>query len=351
MSAGRIWWGQIGNSLRLLSQVAENLRDNRSVILRIPERFPWRERFYEQIDIRREGFSMDRRLQRVRWETGGDPGAFVLRELCPRKVQAEFWPGQTVGEYLGSRRDLALCGIDVWVQGLHSREDLIRWASFVAQYETAAQALDHRASFLLEYDGPSHASAAMPSIVYQVENCDCRVFCLEMAAERSEEPLRSYQAELALSIGGEDPEFCAALLEEGELLTRNPLEAVQEAIRERRASDGRRFPELSDSAAASAVWLAAVVLLFPALERFRIHFIARHEEEIAKFLPISNSNGDEVTEPFDLELGPLFYVVHSAGYAFSPAEVDRIILCRKVRNLLAHNKPVPYEDVRAVLEL
>ena len=37
MSAGDIWWGQIGNCLRALSDVATCIRDSRSVVLELPE--------------------------------------------------------------------------------------------------------------------------------------------------------------------------------------------------------------------------------------------------------------------------------------------------------------------------
>ena len=99
------------------------------------------------------------------------------------------------------------------------------------------------------------------------------------------------------------------------------------------------------------MWRAAVVLLFPVLEGFRFDFITRHEKELSRYLPIHNSNGDVVTEPSDLELGSLFYVVNTASYAFSEQELETVSLCRNVRNLLAHNKPVPYGDVSAVLSM
>ena len=67
MNAGAVWWGQIGNSLRLLSRVTESLRDHRTTLLQFPAHLPWRERFEEEIDLRRTAFSMDRRLRRLAW--------------------------------------------------------------------------------------------------------------------------------------------------------------------------------------------------------------------------------------------------------------------------------------------
>ena len=351
MNAGTIWWGRMGTSIRFLNRVTDCLQESRSVILQLPERFPWREQFYEQIDFRRERFSIHRRLVRMDWRAGDSPGSFVLRELCPRSVQADYWPGQTVAEYLGSLGTLELCGFYVWIRGLRSREDLISWADFTAKYEAASSRLERRAVFVLEYEGPAHHSASLPSAAYQCDEYDTRAFCLELSSEGRDTVNRGYLVELAVRIGGDDPELCAALLSAGQWLPEDPVSVAQSVLSEQSHSDGQPFARMEESGIASVVWRAAVVLLFPVLEGFRFAFISRHASELARYLPITNSNGDRVTEPFDLELGSLFYVVSTASYAFSPEEAEQVSLCRNVRNLLAHNKPVPYRDVEAVLSL
>ena len=78
MNAGVIWWGQIGNSLRLLTKVTNALRDCHSAVLQVPTGLPWRQSFYEAIDIRRSAFSGERRLVRLRWGENTDPGGLVL---------------------------------------------------------------------------------------------------------------------------------------------------------------------------------------------------------------------------------------------------------------------------------
>ena len=205
--------------------------------------------------------------------------------------------------------------------------------------------------FVLEYDGPAHHSASLPSTAYTCDEYDTRAFCLELSSAGRGTVNRGYLVELAVRIGGDDPELCAALLSTGQRLPENPVSVTKAILQRQVSSEGQPFPQTGAGQIASAVWRAAVVLLFPVLEAYRFDFITRHEAELAKYLPVINSNGERVTEPFDLEIGSLFYVVQTAAYAFSPAEVERVGLCREVRNLLAHNKPVPYEDVRAVLSL
>lgn len=351
MNAGKIWWGQIGNSLRFLSNVTNHLRDRHSTVLQVPQIIPWRQEFYNAIDMRRTSFSGDRRLMRLNWDESTEPGEFVLDELCSSRVRADYWPGQSYAKYLGSKDDIVLNDYYVWITGIHSKVGLAKWAEFVSQYENAAKTLEKAAVFLLEYDGVTVDVAGVEKIVYSVENYDCRVFCLETATALANSDLRSYQAELALSVGRGEPELCAALLEKGKDLLESPVKTAQTVLQEGFSSQGLRFAEMSETEIESAVWKAAIVLLFPILEQYRSDFIAAHEIELARHLPILNSNGDRITDPHDLEIGSIQYIVSNSKTGFSLAEVETVKLCRKARNLLAHNKPLPYVDVVGILTL
>lgn len=349
MNPGAIWWGQIGNSLRFLTHVTNHLRDCQSAVLQVPKRIPWRKTFYDAIDMRRTSFSGNRRLMRLDWDESTDPGEFVLDKLCSSRVRADYWPGQAYAEYLGSREDIVLNDYYVWITGIHSKAGLAKWVEFVNQYEGAAKETDQAAVFLLEYDGITVDAVDIEKITYPVETYDCRVFCLETAAALANSDLRSYQAELALRVGGGKPELCAALLEAGKDLLETPVETTQSVLRE--DLTGLPSAELSEAEIESAVWRAAIVLLFPILEQYRSDFIRAHETELARHLPICNSNGDQITDPHDLEIGLIQYIVSNAKTNFSATEVETLKLCRKVRNLLAHNKTPSYSDISKVIAL
>ena len=351
MNAGKIWWGQIGNSLRFLTNVTNSLRDCHSAVLQVPTLVPWRQEFYEAVDVRRSSFGGDRRLMRLQWNEGSEPGEFILDELCSNRVRADYWPGQSYAEYLGSREDIVLNDYYVWVTGVHSKTGLAQWTEFVYQYENIAKRMEKHAVFLLEYDGVPIDVSGVEKIVYSVESYDCRVFCLETAAALHNSDLRSYQAELALCIGRGEPEMCAALLGKGTELLKDPIKTAQALLLDGYSSEGRRFAEMTDLEIESAVWKASVVLLFPILEQYRSDFIEAHVAELSRCLPISNSNGDRITDPHDLEIGSIQYIVSNSKTGFSPSEVETVKLCRKARNLLAHNKPLPYSDVVKILSL
>lgn len=351
MNAGVIWWGQIGNSLRLLTKVTNALRDCHSAVLQVPTGLPWRQSFYEAIDIRRSAFSGERRLVRLRWEENTDPGEFVLRELCSKATQAEYWPGLSYAEYLASLDDIVLNDYYVWITEIHNKSDLVRWVEFLTQYTQHAEQLEQRAIFVLEYDGVQTDVSGVEKVVYSVESYDCRVFCLEAAATLCNSDLRAYQAELALCIGGNNPELNGALLEKGSTLLLDPVATATDVTTSGYSSDGMPFLIEPEQKISSAAWKAAIGLLFPILEQYRLDFISGHERTLARHLPISNSNGDRITDPYDLEIGAIQYIVGSASKEFSPLEVENIRLCRKARNLLAHNKLVPYADVKKILDL
>lgn len=343
MNAGAIWWGQIGNSLRILTRVTNNLRYCRSAVLQVPRSLPWTQDFYDAVDVRRLAFSAERRLLRLQWEEGADPGEFVLEELCSAPVRAEYWPGQTYGEYLGSLEDIALNDYYVWITGVRSKADLVRWTEFIAQYDRAARRLSSYAVFIIEYTGPTLEQSPVEQIIYTVENYDCRVFCLELAAACNNTDMHNYQAELALSLGSDDPELCSALIELGGGLLDEPIRATERVLQM------RGLAQRPEQEIVSAAWKAAIVLLFPVLEQYRMRFVVNNKDLLARNLPITNSNGDRVTDPFDLELGSLCYITGTGSKEFKPGEVEHLRLCRKVRNLLAHNKVVPYEDVRRIM--
>lgn len=345
MRAGMIWWGQIGNCLRLLDEISEHLQEERSAFLRVPERLPWRTDFYEAVDIRRSAYSGGRSLKRLAWQSGAEPGDFILKKLCS-DVQAVFWPGFSSADYLGSRSDLPVNDYYVWVTGVRTEKDARSWAEFLTRYNRASAALAKRAVFLVEYSGPAVDTGRVEQILCTVEDYDCRVFCLEAGAALKNTALREYQAELALRIGSGDPEFSWALLQTGEELLIDPVKTAQKTIRQDRA-----FPALSEQQLVSAAWNASVVLFFPILERWRAAFVAEHAQQLRQQLPITNSNGEQVTDPSDLEIGSLYFISNKPGCTFTLEEKTRIVLCREARNLLAHNRILSREDARRLMEL
>lgn len=341
MNPGIIWWNQIGNALSFVGRVADQLQDHRPAILHIPEGLPWPEVFYEAVDRRRVEFSAHRSLRRLRWDGTTQPGDVIMEELCSPMIRAGYWPGETVGAYLAPLEDLMLNEYFVWITGIRHKQDLARWAAFVADYERHCAGRANRAVFLLEYAGADAGRPPLDLIRFRAEGYDCRVFCLELAAALGNSELRDYQAELAQCIGGGNPELCARLLEAGQTLLLEPVDTALELL--------GGFREAEEARIISAVWRAGITLLFPVLEEFRMGFIREHHGRLMEHMPVTNSGGEEITDPRELEVGALYHIAFRHLRDLSREQGQLLRLCRRVRNQLAHNKPVPYEDVRELL--
>ena len=347
MDYGKIWWGQLGCSLRLLDNLTNLWQDCRSAVLQTGP-IPWRRQLLQEVNLRRSAFSASRRLVELSWGGENLPGEAVLREFCSQEVVAGYWPGKSYAVYLAELENLLLHDQDIWVRGIHNEESLRAWWSFVSEYERCREGKPHRATFLLEYGGPEASLSGAKLLSFRIESHNCRVFCLEAAGE--EALLPDYRAELALSIGGTNPEFCAALLQTGDALLLDPPAAARDVMECDHDSAGNAFPLLSEAELESRIWKAALVLLFPILERFRMDFIRTYRTDLLPRLPHRNSFGAIIREADDLELADLWSIISNNKCHIPPQDYHTVKRFTQVRHCLAHIKPVKLEDVQAVLE-
>lgn len=349
MSLGNIWWEQLGCSLRLLNQLTNHLLDCRSAVLQAGQGLPWRRIFMEELNLRRSSFSGDRRMVQLDWDGQMEPGESVLRNLCSQEVCIQYWPGISYAQYLASLEDIMLHDYYVWVSNIHTEAEVQQWWDFVSAYESRRTSTLRRAVFILEYDGPEIGGAGPVVIPFRIENHNCRVFCLEAASALGNTGLVDYQAELALCIGGQDPEFCAALLNMGEALLLDPVHTALDVIECDRSSAGTPFPEKTELEITSAVWKSALMLLFPILEEYRMAFIDKYRADLVRHLPYHTSFGAIIREAEDLELGHLWNIISNNSRHIAPEDYQTVKVFRQVRHRIAHIDTVPLGEVQAVL--
>lgn len=349
MREAAIWWEQIGSSLRMLDQTAAAVCADRSALLHAPGGLPWPGAFREALELRRTRLGCGRRLTQAAWRPCADPGAFLLETLCGPVTAARYWPCQSYGSYLGGAPVPELRRCCVWGTGIQEKADLMAWDRFLRDYESGPLAPADRAVFLLEYRGGLPERPGLSPIESPIRSHDLRVFCMELASELGNTDLPDYQAELAQRIGGSDVEYSAALLRQGPLLLTDPVTAAHAARGQR--SDGTPFRIPEPHQVLGAARKADMALLFPILEQARLDFIAAHESALRCRLPTTNSAGETVTDPFGLELGPLHHLTDAMQAQLPAADLETVRLCHRVRNLVAHNKPIPGSDLRRVLAL
>ena len=351
MNAGKLWWGQIGSSISLLSRLTKNICTGKSTILHLGSKLPWKYDFYDMVNFRRTETAEGRRLMRTSWMEGADPGEYVLKEFCSDTVIRRYWPGESYGAYLAGLPDLPLCDYIVWITGIRSKGDLHNWIRFVSEYETLGKSLSRRPVFVLESEEEAEESCALEQLPFQIAHHDCRVFCLEGAVALGNTKYPDYQAELALCLGDNNPELSHALLVAGEDLLLEPADTLRAILASETDCQGYPFPDMEDSRIRSALWKAALVLLFPIIEQYRFHIIDTYRLGIERELPIINPVEDRIDEPNDLEIGVLRHVANKKSLALPSEEKRNIQFCYEARNLMAHNKPVPYHLATALLAL
>ena len=349
MMPAHIWWEQIGGSIRFIDEVVKAMEDEHSLILQVPHGLPWKEQFYSCVDIRASAFASDRQLRRFQWKSHEDPGTFILNNMCPKNIQVNYFPGQSLAAYLGSIEDLVLCDCYVWISDITDWNDIHKWADFICAYNEAASVLQRKAVFIIEECSEINNARKLDTVPFKIEEYNCKVFCLEYASALHNTRVPLYQAELAQALGGRNPELSAQLLNTGEELLEEPMIVVETVLNKARDSQGAAFKLAGKVALESSICKANMMTLYPILEQVRISCVAQHEDQLRKFLPIKNSNGETITEPFDLELGGLNYIMSYTPNLFNHDEAEQLRVCREVRNVIAHNRPVPFDDVARVL--
>ena len=116
-------------------------------------------------------------------------------------------------------------------------------------------------------------------------------------------------------------------------------------------SNGRGYKiAFSESEVERKIWEAQIRHVFPAIEWFRSQFVIRHKGQLAQLLPIQSPSGETYNEAEDIELGTLYFMVSNGMFNITKAdERKRLDEYRKMRNLLAHLKTLPFEQVESAL--
>lgn len=367
--AAEVWWTQISTSRQLVSKVKEHMENEQSFVLHIPKQMPWKDKFYSRIEdtagASRRPLKMRNSEERTKrilsWKSEQSDltvGGFLLdNDLFSDAERCAYHPSKSYPDYIAGLQSPLLAQSFIWVTNITTQQDIINWTNFVARYNENAG--DKRAVFILEYCGPEYTPPTeIPLVRYLVEAMDCRVFCLELASILANATQKEYQAELAFRVGNLDPEISATLLSMGMDFIEEPVQATMR-LDHACYSDGTSYPPFGKSqieSIESAIWRANISMLFPILEQWRLALIAKYETELQAYLPVENTFGEKVEKPCDLELGVMYFMAQSNKAVrcintFTEADYSTLKLCRKVRNLLAHNEPVTFDDVERVLQL
>ena len=330
-TAAKIWWNQ-SRQRALVAAIGQQLQSG-ALVLQLPSPAPWGREFRQAV-VR--SLSGERTLRELCPAPGTQPEPFLLHEVCPPEVRFTYWPNRSFAQFLAENPALPFHSSCIWVRGIDQAPALTAWASFAAQYQKAAAHLAQKACFILEYSQSDTPAAALPCLRYAPGRTERRIFCLELAALNAS-PCPEYLAQLALCLG-DTPEACERLLAQPEKLLQAPAETAKELL-----------PELKADSLESRIWLAQTATLFVPMEQWRQKILQKYEVELLGCLPMHSAGNEPIRCVEELEFGQLYFLKDSI--LFEPQDFQTLILCRTVRNLLAHNTPVCWQKARAVLNL
>ena len=349
-----IWWDRIGRSLRYVAAISSRFQEGISFLLDASIGIPWEETFQARVRQYALRFYSERML-RVHEPGMGDPGRYCLTKCCPKAFQNGYWPTRSVAAYLCEDVTLTFHKCFFWIKCPPDEVVQNRWEDFILEYEQEAgrKNLPMKAVFLLETPlFPEEVFHELPIVRYGISTGDCRVFCMELIEELSQDmedvtEYSDYLAELAVQVGQNNPEICSALLNRPLDFLRNPLRIGELAwMTVPDSGQGRKDADIF-----RMIWKAQLVWLYPLLEQERLEFIKNYARILKNYLPMTGAGDAKIEDPEDLEFGTLYYLYRKNNLVFSRQEQLLLDLGRNARNLLAHNNPLSFEEVGELLDV
>lgn len=350
----KIWWKQITKANSFVRKVAGTVLENQNVLLSVPPRIPWRGTMVELVDgiLREENPAY--RLEFIECPEE-EVGKYLLEHYCKKETRSAYRYGMTYASFLARNEGTVLSSRYLWVKNIPASK-LGEWAGFLQEYRKCFPKNGAMAVFILETveDGTRRrAYKGLQLIGYDdwIDAYDKFAFCTLACTDAEIKPyLKPYIAELVSNICKDDMELCAACIRHVQEFLRSPSDTLQQIGKEETHADGTPFYLRKEREKLEIrVWESQVKLLFPVIERYRSAFVSRKRDDIRLALPIKNSYGEEITEPLDVELGSLIFLVGLGKLRVTDREYRQLDTFRTARNNLAHLKALGFSEVDAIL--
>lgn len=344
-----------------MSDISKHLTEEKSVALFFPKHVPWYDFLAEKIRDSLHRASSSNKLDIIdvsdkNIEKSDEAGRFIAEKYCDDNKLGDYWLGESYAKFLAGSDDIVLNNTYVWIKGVN-KNNYQAWCDFVEEYESGYDSSKKRATFLLEYfeetEKPvlSYRKLHIISWEHEIKSYDYYMFCSLLVSDlKFSDEVKHYIAELAYLMGECHAEFCAFLTEQKEKFAENPMEVLEECAENFRYSDGSKIELVKLYTAKYTVLEVQIKNLFPVIERYRIHFITDNYPRIKALLPIENSVGEEITEPYDLEIGGLRYMVQNCSLSVNFSEWNDLKFFHESRNKIAHNNIIEYQEVKKILD-
>lgn len=347
-----IWWNQVTNAVKYVTDVKKSLLEEKSILLRYTSGMPWREQLVNSVIEAVKLQNGDKKFVTV--SGVDDPGKYLLKEFCKPEKRAEYRPSKGYARFFAESDDIVLHDRYLWIN-VTDQKNLDDWLTFVSDYLKERGKKDNKSVFVLEWSGDNSLSVRKGIKVFSFDDYigdyDRIVFAVLAASSIKERPfINTYLSELVANVAGNDIELAAECIKHSKSFLENPLAYIRMVCDEKVRSNGECFIYTKDVDEVNhLVWLSQIKTIYPYLEEYREDFVQRHYGAIAKQLPIQASYGETYDDPKDVELGALMYMVGSGHITLSTVEYEKLKKYKEARNKLSHLTSLTIGEIKDLL--
>lgn len=384
----KLWWDNVTGPMNLVARIVTNLRNKKSVLLKVPEDLPWRKQMRSSAEYALRDNEVDLLITYIDCRDDCPEIEDVAEYLMQRFAQSDVRNGYRSSSGITIQKYMLNSGVlkkrVLWIKGMD--DDNVRaWYDFCKKYQPNTI---YDGLFVIESYGdlqfrgiPSH----IERVNYRdyISQYDALLFNSRLVAEKSlSTEWRQYIATVTTTLCQCDVELSEYLIGETDFSSMDPVTqlitiAQSERFKIRSDADnlGKSHPfyllrtnNLDELY--RRIWQAQLQIIFPIIEAERITFVNRWEREIKDSLnsqyydcqtggsSFIRQYGIRLTNPLEVELGTLTYLMqlrkssNTAEYMlYIPDEKHRIRLelLHRMRNSLAHMKVCPVKDINDLL--
>jgi hypothetical protein len=339
----RIWWEEISGPRSILAEIAESLKEGKSVIIN-DFQVPWLEKIrffvakeFEELHI--NSLDLDGSTQGEK-----EPGIFILEKFGQQEDRNSFRSGITpIYKYLKDRK--VVYNKLICISNIESSNRL-EWVNLITHYKSKDK---QEGVFFLEVNnatGENFGQTVSPRVLNvdirsKISIYDILSFAMLLSSSLLLNAIwKQYISWLAAIIFEKDIESIAAFfnqdlsgLDIAELLARMKNNMLEETL----------FTH--------SEWRAQIHIFFPIIEQIRIDFIVKNNSEIKNSLEQNEIIycQKRILDPYDAEFGPLVYMMGINKLPVSGQDEAEIIFLHDFRNNLAHLNPCEVSGLERVI--
>ena len=348
------WWENVTGPSYFVSKIAQSLVDGVSVILCVPEDLPWRHAMRNSVRSliaqrfgRTDAFVEEVDVNDVCPDE--DPGAYIIRTWGDRDTSSNYRKGssKSIQSYIVDNH--VLRNRILWIKGI-SFESIGRWLHFVDCYQSGGL-IDGLIVIEISscIDMNNNIINVSPYTKYVSPN-DVQMLCRYMLYRNYaySEDWQDYIAILVSRLCRCDGEVAETVLRDMNFRDSDYHRQLK-SLAQNTDLTMRGSSETSDSILRLAredrmdevdkrIWAAQVQVLFPIIELERVNIIRKQHDRISQVLNMYQIEQfkEILTDPMDVELGTLDFMVHTYHVINDSKLIHRITFLHDCRNKIAH---------------